>query len=409
MSDRAPSGDRPRRERPSSLMSTSSGHLLQLFRTGTVSTRRELIQHTGLSRFTVTQRVESLLAGGFIREEGVGSTRAGRPPSLLRPNFAPRTILAADLGATHGRLAVLDGTGTVLSETALESRIDTGPAAVLGRVCSALATMLVDAERAPESICGIGIGVPGPVDPVSARLVQPPIMPGWHDYPIRDLVAKHFSAPVLLENDANLMALGEARQHYPGSRALLFVKVATGIGAGLVLGQHIFGGVDGGAGDIGHVKVTGAAGQRCNCGATGCLASVASGWALARQLTAQGWSAATSRDVVRMVQDGNPDAVAATRAAGRLLGEVLTTAVSLVNPSELILGGDMVLTHEHFLLGLKETLYERTQPLATRSLTVARSRLGDQAATTGIVAMVRDDVFSAEKVDAELDRLRAAG
>jgi predicted NBD/HSP70 family sugar kinase len=134
---------------------------------------------------------------------------------------------------------------------------------------------------------------------------------------------------------------------------------------------------------------------------------VASGAAVARQLAEQGWDAVTSRDVVRMVQDGNPDAVSAARQAGQLLGEVLATAVSLLNPSVLILGGDMALTHEHFLLGLRETLYQRTQPLATRSLTVARSRLGDQASVQGIAAMVHDEVFSPTSIDAVIGRLES--
>ncbi|MEP6852405.1 MAG: ROK family transcriptional regulator [bacterium] len=381
------------------LVSTSAGHLFQLLRGGTMRTRRELIRTTGLSRSTVTHRVDALLAAGYATERGVDASTGGRRPSLLAPNYAPRTILAADLGATHGRLAVMDGAGVVLAETALESRIDTGPAAVLGRASTALKAMVTDAGREPASVCGIGIAVPGPVDVERARLVQPPIMPGWHDYPIREFMAKHFDAPVLVDNDANLMALGETRRHHADATSLLFVKVATGIGAGLVLDQQLFRGTDGGAGDLGHVKVPAADGVRCTCGAQGCLAAVASGAAVAAQLAELGWDATTSRDVVRLVQDGHPDAVAATRRAGRLLGEVLATAISLLNPSVVVLGGDMALTHEHFLLGLRESIYQRTQPLATRSLTVARSRLGDQAGIQGIAAMICDEVFSAAAVD----------
>jgi predicted NBD/HSP70 family sugar kinase len=381
------------------LLSTSAGHLFQLLRGGRLRTRRELIRTTGLSRSTVTQRVDALLAAGYLTERGVEASTGGRRPSLLAPNYAPRTILAADLGATHGRLAVMDGAGLVLAEIALESRIDTGPAAVLGRASTALETMMIDAGREPASVCGIGIAVPGPVDVARARLIQPPIMPGWHDYPIREYMAKHFDAPVLVDNDANLMALGETRRYHADAHSLLFVKVATGIGAGLVLDQRLFRGTDGGAGDLGHVKVPAADGLRCTCGAQGCLAAVASGAAVAAQLTQLGWQASTSRDVVRLVQDGNPDAVAATRRAGELLGEVLATAINLLNPAVVVLGGDMALTYEHFLSGLRESIYRRTQPLATRSLTVARSRLGDQAGVQGIAAMVRDEVFSPPAID----------
>ncbi len=395
----------PRSVDPNDLLSTSPGHLFQLFRNDVVRTRSQLVRASGLSRFTVALRVEALLRAGYLHAAGVDESTGGRRANLLVPNYEPRTILAADFGATHGRLAVLDATGAVLAESAFESRIDTGPAAVLGRAAVGLGTMLADTGRDPESVCGIGMGFPGPVDVTEARLVQPPIMPGWHDYPIREFMAKHFAAPVFVGNDANLMALGESRLHYPGAGSLVFVKVATGIGAGVVLGDRIWDGVDGGAGDIGHVKVPAAAGVRCSCGAEGCLAAVASGAAVARKLAGEGWPAATSRDVVSLVQDGIPDAVATTRAAGELLGEVLSTVVSLLNPEVLVIGGDMALTHEHFVLGLKEILYRRTPALTTRSLVVARSRLGDQAGVAGISALVTDEVFSARAVDAAIAAL----
>ncbi|HEY5990788.1 MAG TPA: ROK family transcriptional regulator [Streptosporangiaceae bacterium] len=389
-------------EFPEPLLSTSAGHIFQLFRQGRVRTRRELMHLTGLSRSTVMQRLDALLSAGYLLEQGTETSTGGRPPAVLTPNDGAKTILAADLGATHGRLAVMDGAGKTLHERTIESRIATGPEAVLETVCSDLAALLKRSGRNPDSVCGIGIGVPGPVDVVAGHAVQPPIMPGWDRFPAREAVARHFPAPTFLENDANLMALGESALCYPDIHSLLFVKVATGIGAGLVIGGRVYDGVDGGAGDIGHVRIAAAEHHRCSCGAEGCLAAVASGGAIARQLKEQGWPTETSRDVVRLVQEGNGDAVAATRQSGRLLGEVLATAVSLLNPGALILGGDMAFTHEHFLLGIREALYQRTQPLATRSLRIATSRLGDQAGIAGAAVLVRDRVFSAAEIDRAL-------
>jgi predicted NBD/HSP70 family sugar kinase len=386
-------------ESPEPLLSTSAGHIFQLFRQGRVRTRRELMRLTGLSRSTVMQRVDALLTAGYLLEQGTEASTGGRPPAVLTPNDGAKTILAADLGATHGRLAVMDGAGKTFREQTIESRIATGPEAVLESVCSDLAILLGQSGRVPESVCGIGIGVPGPVDVVAGHAVQPPIMPGWHGFPIRDAVGRHFAAPTFVENDANLMALGESTLCYPVIHSLLFVKVATGVGAGLVIGGRVYDGVDGGAGDIGHVRIPAAERHRCSCGAEGCLAAVASGAALARQLKGMGWPTETSRDVVRLVQEGNGDAITATRQSGRLLGEVLATAVSLLNPGALILGGDMAFTHEHFLLGIREALYLRTQPLATRSLRIATSRLGDQAGIAGAAVMVREKVFSAGEID----------
>jgi predicted NBD/HSP70 family sugar kinase len=202
------------------------------------------------------------------------------------------------------------------------------------------------------------------VNIATARVVRPPIMPGWHDYPIREHLADHFPAPVFVDNDANLMALGEWRLLYPQLGSLLMVKVATGIGAGLVLNGEVYRGIDGGSGDIGHAKIPAAAELRCRCGANGCLAAAASGGALAQRLYDAGLHTVhESRDVVRMVEQGNADAVAAVREAGTLVGEVLATAVSLLNPSVLIIGADMANTNDHFMTAMREVLYQRTQPL----------------------------------------------
>jgi predicted NBD/HSP70 family sugar kinase len=389
-------------EFPEPLLSTSAGHIFQLFRQGRVRTRRDLMRLTGLSRSTVLQRVDALLAAGYLAEMGTEASTGGRPPVALWPNDGAKTILAADLGATHGRLAVLDGAGQTFRESTIESQIATGPEAVLEAVCSELARLLTQSGRDPATVCGVGIGVPGPVDVAAGRAVQPPIMPGWHDFPIRDAIGRHFSAPAFVDNDANLMALGESSLYYPGTPSLLFVKVATGVGAGLVIGGRVYPGVDGGAGDIGHVRVPAAEHCRCSCGADGCLAAIASGAAIARRLKGMGWPTETSRDVVRLVQEGNGDAITATRDAGRQLGGVLATAVSLINPGALILGGDMACTNEHFLLGIRDELYLRTQPLATRSLQISASRLGDQAGIAGAAVMVRERVFSASEIDQEL-------
>jgi predicted NBD/HSP70 family sugar kinase len=388
----------------SAALSNSAGEIFQLFRTGIVHTRRELIEHSGLARSTVTNRVDALIEAGLLREAGENLSTGGRPPKILLPNFEAKTILAADLGATHGRIAVLDGAGGIIVQTTLESRIQSGPAAVLRRLVSQWKRLLYKSGRELSSLCGIGIGLPGPVNAETGRLVQPPIMPGWHDYPVREYLSRYFDVPAFVENDANLMALGESQLVHPKLASLLLVKVATGIGAGLILDGRIYSGAAGGAGDIGHVKVPAAAGLRCSCGAEGCLAAVSSGAALVRQLAAAGRAVRGSRDVVELVQQGEPEPVALTRKAGQILGEVIATAVSLLNPSALILGGDLALTDDHFLSGLREILYQRSQPLAIRHLLVATSTLGDEAGVAGAAALVRQEVFSAAAVDRALSR-----
>jgi predicted NBD/HSP70 family sugar kinase len=386
--------------------SNSAGHLLQFFRDGRAGTRRELGEITELSRSTIAARIDALVNAGYLREGGTASSSGGRRPTLLTFEDRTPTILAADLGISHARVAVTDASGEILAEQVLEFPIASGPTAVLTEVCDQFDALLEKAERNRDSICGIGMSVPGPVDFAAARVMRPPVMPRWHDFPVREEMSRRFPVPLYLDNDANMMALGEHRVVFPDEKSLLFIKVGTGLGAGIVVDGGVLRGVDGGAGDIGHVRISGS-GAQCACGATGCLAASASGTAMARMLRDLGFKADTSRDVVALVSAGESAAVSIVRRAGVLVGEVLATAVSLINPRILVIGGDLAETGEHFLRGVHESLLQRTQPLATHRLVVTTSALGDRAGVAGAVAMVRDQVFSPEEVDRRLSAIAA--
>lgn len=378
---------------------STAGEILQLFRTGTVATRRELQHSTGLARSTVTHKVDALLAAQFLVEDGSIVDGRGRPATRLRVNDRASTILAADLGATHGRLAVSTAAGEVLAEGVIESSIGTGPTAVLARVTDELDRLLESTARTRASVRGLGVGVPGPVNWRTGRIARSISMPGWDDFPVRDHLAAVFGVPVLVDNDANLLGLGEQRAVYPDAHLVLFIKVGTGIGASMVVDGGLLRGADAAEGDIGHAKIAGAQGT-CSCGSRGCLAASASGRALVRELRELGRDVATTRDVTDLVRAGDVEAVRAVTAAGRALGGVLSTAVSLLNPDVLVIGGDLAHAHERLLLGVRETMLGLSQPLATAYLRVAPSRLGDRAGITGAVAMVADEIFSSAAVDA---------
>ncbi|MDN3358654.1 ROK family transcriptional regulator [Actinomadura sp. DC4] len=388
----------------------SAGRILQMIRSGQVSTRGELQELTGLSRSTLTLRLSQLHAAGYLRSEARRAGAMGRPSGILAFDETGKFILTADLGATHARMAVTDAAGNVGAETTRELPVDEGPRPVLGVVQKTFRGLLRKAGRDAGDVCGIGVGLPGPVDFATGRVRNPPMMPGWHGHSVRESLAEAFGAPVFVDNDANLMGLGEQRLTYPGVDGLLFVKVGTGIGSGLILQGRPERGVAGGAGDIGHIRMRGPAEEApCPCGGSGCLAAYASGGALARRLTAEGIPARTARDVVTLVEAGRSEAIAMVGAAGRLLGEVLATAVALLNPSVLVIGGDVARTHEHLLNGVRTVLYERTVPRATRDLLVATSALGDRAGVEGARLMVLEQVFSEEAVDERLRRMAVPG
>jgi predicted NBD/HSP70 family sugar kinase len=311
--------------------------------------------------------------------------------------------VAADLGATHSRLAVTDLAGELLGEHAQDFDIAEGPEVVLSWMREWIDRLIVDAGRGPADVRGVGVGLPGPVEFATGRPVNPPIMPGWDNHPIADELGDHYDAPVLVDNDVNIMALGEHWRTWPDSEHLMFVKVGTGIGCGIVAGGEIHRGADGAAGDIGHIRVTPDESVVCRCGNVGCLEAVAGGWAIAARLRAEtGADVQGSRDVVDEVRAGNALAGRLVREAGRTLGDVLASTVNFFNPAVIVIGGDVAGAHEQLLAGVREVVYQRSLPLATRHLRVVRSSLGDRAGVTGAAAMVIEHVLSPEAVDRAL-------
>lgn len=377
------------------------GDLLRLIRSGEATTRAELASTTGLARSTIAQRIDSLATLGLIRELGEAPSTGGRPPTVLGFNESAGIVLAADLGATHSRFAVADLGGEILGETTADIEIASGPEGVLTRVDETFDQLLVDLGKSNSDVLGIGIGLPGPVEFAAGRPVSPPIMPGWDGYDVRGHFSERFDAPVLVDNDVNIMALGEVWVMDEPVDDLLFIKAGTGIGSGLILGGTLHRGAQGAAGDIGHVPVADSEAV-CRCGNVGCVEAEAGGAALARALAEKGKDAANSRDVVALVRRGDRDAILAVREGGRLLGRVVAATVNLLNPAVIIIGGDLAAAGDQLLAGVREIVYQRSTALATNDLAINTSTLGDRAGILGAAAMVIEDVLDPASIDAAL-------
>jgi predicted NBD/HSP70 family sugar kinase len=302
---------------------------------------------------------------------------------------------------THTRIAVTDLEGAVLGDTEIDLPVEAGPSVVLDQIAEAMAMLLEKHDLSPADLCGAGLSLPGPVDPESGRPSQPPILPGWDAYP----VAEHLQAglpgvPVLTANDADSAAMGEYAAGHDGLRSLCLVKVSTGIGTGLVIDGRSYTGADGGAGDIGHVRVAPRSDALCQCGMQGCLAAVASGRAVAAELTALGFAASSGREVRDLLAAGNADAARLTQQAGRRIGEVMATVVCLLNPEVVLIGG--ALASASLLAGIRETLYRLALPRATRHMALQLGSLGEDAAIVGMTRLVVDHEFSPDAVNRRL-------
>ena len=207
---------------------------------------------------------------------------------------------------------------------------------------------------------------------------------------------------MLVDNDVNIMALGERTAHWPEHDNFLFIKVATGIGAGIISSGELQRGANGTAGDLGHVRVPRGDDVLCRCGNYGCLEALASGPAVARELPRQGLPPRTAATCCGWSAEGNLQAIQALRQAGRDVGDVLATVVNLLNPSVIVIGGSLGQAGEHLMAGVREVVYRRSLPLATSHLRIALSMAGDQAAILGASQMVTQHVLSPAVIEATL-------
>jgi glucokinase len=380
---------------------TGAAELLELLRDGSARTRAEIGAQTGWARATVDNRVEVLRNAGLVTSQSVQST-GGRPSSQFQLEPNSRLVMAADIGHTHRVVALTDLLGSVLAERRITADIEEGPEAVLDWCLDAAAQLAHEHGRSPEEIAAIGIGLPSPVQHESGRPFNPVGMKGWTNFDVPSYLRRTLDVPVLVDNDVNLMALGEQSHSFGDHADLIFIKVATGIGAGVIAGGALQRGAWGIAGDIGHVPVPRGHDILCECGNTGCVAKLASLPAIAQSMRDSGVDVEDEHDVPALVADGTLEAIHAVRQAGRDIGDLLVGSVSLLNPSLIVVGGPWGRSVEHLIAGIREVVYARALPLVTEHLSIVASRTGDAAALMGASTLAIDAVISPEGVQAAL-------
>ncbi|MGY5883550.1 ROK family transcriptional regulator [Modestobacter lacusdianchii] len=378
--------------------SASASALLHHVRTGRAHSRAELVALTGASRNTVSARVDQLIAAGLLEEGGRGWSTGGRPPTLLQFNARAGCVLAVDLGVTSVDVAVTDLSAQVLATVGHPIDIAEGPGPVLAEVDRLAQLVLAEAGRTPADVCAVGVGVPGPVEFSTGRPVHPPIMPGWHDFPIPSAFAR-YDCPVYADNDVNVMALGE--MGVAGSvEDVLVVKVGTGIGCGIVVDGRVYRGAQGSAGDIGHISVPPPGGRPvvCRCGNENCLEAIAGGGALLRDAQAAGLPVGTTRELLELAARGDGPTLELVRDAGRTIGTVLASLVNFFNPHRIVMTGGVAQAGAPLLAGIREAVYGRSLPLAARALDITVSDAPDLSGRLGAALMAIEGFLDEESV-----------
>jgi predicted NBD/HSP70 family sugar kinase len=377
----------------------SSGRLLQLFRDRQPHTKAEMAELTGLARSTISLRLDPLIELGLITPATSATSTGGRPSARLLLNEDAFVVAGVDFGATHAVASLADLSGKILVAIDTKRQISDGPEVCLRWMIEEIRHLLSGLGLKEDRLLAIGIGVPGPVEHESGKPANPPIMPGWDGFDIPARVNQDLDAKVLVDNDVNVMAIGERHLTYPDVDHLIFLKAATGIGSGIISDGHLQRGSQGTAGDIGHVRVSRGDNIACRCGNYGCLEAVAGSPAVIKNVNDAGLPVRNMSDLVDATKRSKVEAIQAVRQAGRDIGEVLSTCVSLMNPSIIVIGGSMASAGEHLIAGVREAVYSRSMPLASESLSIVQSKAGKEVGIIGASVMAIEHVLDAETID----------
>jgi len=383
---------------------TSLLRIVNMVRTGEATTRPEIGRITGLGRGVVTQRIDHAIEMGFLADSELAPSTGGRAARTLRFRAEQGRIIVCALGALHIRVGVADLNGELLAHAHEDWEISRGPEETVARTM-ALADGLL-AEHGDAPVWAVTVGLPGPVDFATGRPDAPPIMPGWNGYDVRGVFQERFDAPAWVDNDVNLLVFGERARRGSADDDLIYCKVGSGIGAGLLSHGRVHRGNNGAAGDIGHVRVSGSD-EPCRCGKTGCLEAVAGGWALVRdaqraieggetgqlaELSARG-ETITPESIARAAENGDSLAMRLVKGSARVVGEAAATLVNVFNPKAFIIGGAAAAAGELYLAEVRQRVYELSLPLATRDLRIVSSVNDAQEPLRGGAALAVEELF----------------
>lgn len=347
----------------------STGHLLSLIASGQASSRSDLVRSSSLAPSTVSARVESLINDGWVIEGGYAPSRGGRRARTLTISSGAGYLLVSDIGSTHARVIATDLAGVSLADIERPLDLNRGPERVADRIAQDAHALSKDPALRGRALRGAAVAIPGPVDRTTGRVVSPSRMPGWHDCPFGELLGDRLGVPAIIENDANLIALGLFAGSSESVTSLVVVKIGGGIGCGIIADGRLYRGASGVAGDISHNRVADAADRPCSCGNRGCLETIASGAALVRDLAVADPSISSVDQILAALQRNDPVTTTAIRTAGRQIGEVVAPMINFLNPQALFLAGHLSVA-EPLVAAVRSVIYQRCLPVATRSLTI---------------------------------------
>jgi predicted NBD/HSP70 family sugar kinase len=359
---------------------------------GTAS-RAELARATGLSRSTVSTIVADLMKAGLVSEQGgapgvAHGEQGGRPPVPLSLNKSAGVALGVDFGHTHLRVAVADLSHAVLAEAGRELDVDHSAQEGLDAAAELVDEVLAEAGVERDCVLGVGMGVPGPISSATGSVGSSSILPGWVGVDAAAEMERRLRFPVHVENDANLGALAEfVWGAGRGYSELIYVKLSSGVGAGLLLDGRLYRGSGGTAGEIGHTPAR-HGDAVCRCGARGCLETVASARSIAELVGASRGEEVSRARLLELIASADPAALRLIGDAGREIGISIANLCNVINPGSVIVGGELSGAGDAITDPITESIRRYAIPSAAEQVSVVAGVLGERAELLGALALV---------------------
>jgi glucokinase-like ROK family protein len=372
--------------------------------------RSELAEALDLSRSALDIKLGLLLKCKLLTQGELLDSTGGRAPREVRFNQNAGYVLVIEMGATEGLIGIADLAGKVLESSNVNFDISDGPQKVLGTVQEGINKAIA---KHANQLWGIGIGLPGPVEYASGMLIAPPIMPGWDRFPVREFLEKKYNVPVWVDNEVNLMALGESRAGAGrGVHSIVYIKIGTGIGGGLVYQGQLLHGESGSAGDIGHLKVNSQSEIVCRCGKRGCLEALAGAPAILREgvkyaknseskYLANALKSKKTIDISLLseaILAGDSKSIKIANDVGALVGSAIAQILFLFNPSKVIIGGRVSVLGNELLSSIRRTVYDEASALSTRNLSIEISNISREVGLKGAGYLVLEELIKPERL-----------
>jgi predicted NBD/HSP70 family sugar kinase len=381
--------------------------------------RAQLAAATGFSLTKVNSLVNTLSSAGWLEPGEVLESSGGRPSGSLRLTPKEAYLLCVDLGTHGAHVLVADSALNVIARKNVPINVVAGPNRVFAQITKTLSALLAAQKIGPKRTLALGVGIPGPVDRRQHTPVQPPLMASWEHVDLAIALAEEFGAPAFIDNDVNVMALGElwsARRRFqakgkarPEAEDWLLVKLGTGIGSAIVIQGKLYRGASGGAGEIGHVCVD-PTGPICRCGQRGCLEAVNGAAGMTRMATEAAKAGASpflarvlrdknaisTLDISHAAKEGDGYANAIIQEMGTNLGKALAGFVDFLNPRKLLIGGGLSNMDPRLLAGIQQGIYGRAMPLMTRDLVIERTFLGSDTGIFGAGVLAFTELLAHE-------------